>query len=1076
MKTFDICGPLPTGTTLLEASAGTGKTYTIGALVTRYVAEGAARLDQILVITFSRAASQELRERVRQHLAEADRAFERGASTDALHQLLLDGNAGTVEERHQRVRDALANFDAATIATTHQFCELVRRSLGVAGDSDTSARFVESLADLTQEVVDDLYLKTFGGHDTADFNVSVARQVARAAVEDPHAELADADPKSVVGVARVEFARQVRAELSLRKRRGGLLSYDDMLSQVRDALAVADSPAAQRMRERWRIVLVDEFQDTDPVQWDVLDLGFRGHSTLVLIGDPKQAIYGFRGGDVVTYLRAAETTSEQHALGKNWRSDPGLIARLNDFLSPAELGDQRIAVHPVQAAHAGPRLEGAPRPEPLRLRQVGRGKLPRSNGGSILAAAARQFVATDCAADIAELLTSTATWDGRKIAPGDVAVLVAKRTEGALIQEALRDRGIPAVFAGGDDVFSSEAGDDWLTLLKAMESPQRGPLVRAAALGPFFNVPASEVAQDPEGVAARAADALRSWAALMRTRGIAGVMEAAEEAGLGARTLARVDGDRLITDLRHLGESLHHAATVRRLGLTALIHWFSDERSADRKERPRRLESDAQAVQIMTLFASKGLEFPVVHVPFAFDFYRMPTSAVRFHDAAGLRRIDVSGSGSTWNANKAQAEVEEDGEELRKLYVALTRAQSQVVMWWAPSNNAKSASLHRLLFGRMPGSGDVLREVPVGQDQDAAARFAKMTEVGWLSAEAAVPAAAGPFKTLAETPELSARRFNRTLDTVWRRTSYSGLVRAAEEAGPAVSSEPAADLMADEPDELADETPVNPDDLAPIGRLPRGATFGSLVHAVLEHADPQAEDLLTELAAHAAEQLRWWPVDVTPDQLAEALLPVYDTDLGPVAEGLTLREVGFGDRLRELDFEFPLAGGDRPIAAEEVRLRDLASVLREHLAADDPMRAYADVLETTLLGEQALRGYLSGSIDVVLRLPSGRFVIADYKTNFLGTGLPEEYEPQRLAEAMLHSHYPLQAMLYSVVLHRYLSLRLPGYVPQTHLGGVQYYYLRGMTGVDATGGVFSWTPSAALVTALSDTLGGGAHA
>jgi exodeoxyribonuclease V beta subunit len=265
--------------------------------------------------------------------------------------------------------------------------------------------------------------------------------------------------------------------------------------------------------------------------------------------------------------------------------------------------------------------------------------------------------------------------------------------------------------------------------------------------------------------------------------------------------------------------------------------------------------------------------------------------------------------------------------------------------------------------------------------------------------------------------------------------------------------------------------------------LPAGATFGSLVHAVLEHADPQAADLRAELRRHVDEQLRWWSVDATPDELAEALVPMQHTPLGPLAAGLTLADIPLGDRLRELDFEFPLVGGDRPGGdLPDVQLRAGAHVLRRHLAADDPMRAYADRLESPSMGGQLLRGYLSGSIDVVLRVPGDRFVVVDYKTNKLGD--PEapltalDYTPALMTEAMLHSHYPLQAMLYSVVLHRYLRWRLPGYDPAVHLGGILYLYVRGMCGPDTPVldgqpcGVFAWQPPAAMVVALSDLLAG----
>jgi exodeoxyribonuclease V beta subunit len=293
----------------------------------------------------------------------------------------------------------------------------------------------------------------------------------------------------------------------------------------------------------------------------------------------------------------------------------------------------------------------------------------------------------------------------------------------------------------------------------------------------------------------------------------------------------------------------------------------------------------------------------------------------------------------------------------------------------------------------------------------------------------------------------------------------------------------------DEPEAPEPATAPPADDLpdvpSPMATLPAGAAFGSLVHAVLEHADPEAPDLLAELRARVVEQLRWWPVEVSADALAEALVPLHETPLGPLAPGVTLGQVPLPDRLRELDFEIPLVGGDVRAATGEVLLRDLAPLLRRHLPAGDPLAPYADRLDRPPLGEQPLRGYLSGSVDAVLRLPTAdgpRFVVVDYKTNLLGQPdrplTAADYAPDRLAEAMLHSHYPLQALLYSVVAHRYLRWRLAGYEPEAHLGGVLYLYVRGMCGpatplVDGhPAGVFSWRPPAALVTALSDLLDG----
>jgi exodeoxyribonuclease V beta subunit len=1093
---FDLTGDLPTGTTLLEASAGTGKTFAVAALVTRFVAEGEATLDQLLVITFGRAASQELRERVREQLVEAERALADPSSADRDHPVLaslLDAAPAEVTLRHRRLRDALASFDSATIATTHQFCQTVLRSLGVAGDTDTGATLVESLDDLVEEVVDDVYLRRFGDLTSQPpFGRATALALAATAVGDAHASLAPAGDSESDGGQRVAFAHEVRVEVDRRKRRLGVLSYDDLLGRLAEALDSDDAPARERMRQRWRIVLVDEFQDTDPKQWEVLDRAFTGHARMVLIGDPKQAIYAFRGGDVVTYLAAAETATTRATLGTNRRSDAALVERLQVVLRGAALGDPRIVVRPVTAAHAGTRLAGAPSPAPFRIRHVRRTGMRLVKGNVIQVDAAREHIAHDCAADIAALLASDATWDGAPIAAAHVAVLVGEWSQAELVRSALAARGIPAVVGGGTKLLTSPAGDEWLCLLEALEQPHRAGRVRAAALTAFLGLTLAELDRGGEELTDELADRLRGWALLLRGRGVAALFEATEERGLTARVLGTVGGERLLTDLRHVAQTLHETAVRQTLGLTGLLEWLRSEREAGSQERVRRLDSDAAAVQITTVHQSKGLQYPVVHLPFVAMNYVRTVEVARYHDGSGNRMLDVSGGGATWGAHAEAHLHEEAGEELRDLYVALTRAQSQVVTWWAPTANTQHGGLHRILFGRQPGQPDVPDQQDV-RDDDYAARVLEMLgELGGPQPEPSEIAAEQPEAKKSAHGEMAARVFGREVDTEWRRTSYSGLIRVQEQPV-GVTSEPEVSPLEDEPgvdDESETVAARGETGLpSPMAALPSGAAFGSLVHGVLEESDPEAPDLRSELAAHTRTQLQWWPVGVAAEELADALLPSQLTPLGAAASGLRLVDIPMRDRLCELDFEFPLTGGDRAETARpDVHLHDLAPLLAAHLPADDPLAPYAGLLSGAL-GEQSLRGYLSGSIDVVLRVPGRpadphghRYVVVDYKTNLLGeTGVPvtsADYGHEEMAAAMLHSHYPLQALLYSVVLHRYLRWRLPSYAPEEHLGGVLYLFLRGMCGPDTpvvdghVAGVFDWSPPAALVTDLSDLLEG----
>ncbi len=1079
--TFDLTGPLPApaSTTVLEASAGTGKTFALAGLVTRMVAEGRAKLDEMLLITFGRAASQELRERVRGQIVSALAAFEdpSAADNDLLRHLIAQDH----DARRLRLRDALAGFDAATIATTHQFCHIVLKSLGVAGDSDSGVTLVESLDELVSEIVDDLYLARFGNEtDNPLLSYRDAQKLATQVVRNPATELrpTEADPDSLTAEC-LSFARSVLEELEIRKRRRGVLGYDDLLTRLADALADPDSAARVRMPQRWPVVMVDEFQDTDPVQWQVIERAFAGASTLILIGDPKQAIYAFRGGDIDTYLRAAETAGDKQTLGINWRSDAALVDRLQVVLGGAQLGGPGIVVHDVKAHHQGHRLAGAPRNDPFRLRVVTRGtKSTRTIGIDRL----REHIGHDLAADIGALLTSGATFAGRPLQARDIAVIVETHKDARACDAALAEAGIPAVYTGDSNVFASAAAQDWLCLLEAFEQPHRPGLVRAAAATMFFRETAESLAAGGDPLTDRVAEELRSWAGHARERGVAAVFEAAQLAGMGKQVLSWQGGERLMTDLAHVTQLLQDAAHREGFGLPALRDWLRTQAGEDTgsAERNRRLDSDAAAVQIMTVWVSKGLQYPIVYLPFAFNRYSPDPNPVLYHDN-GARCLHVGEPDPiVLRTGKAEAAANDS----RLTYVALTRACSQVVAWWAPSWDEPNGGLSRLLRGRAPGEAEVPAVCSPAKisDADALARLRAWEQAGGpvleeSAVEPIIPPAPGPAPT-----GLAVRHFHRAIDTSWRRTSYSGLLRAAEESP--VSSEPE---VAELDDEVADIPLVAPatgaDVPSPMADLPTGAAFGSLVHAVLETADPLAGDLAAELEQHVRRHAERWPVTVEPAELAAALVPMHDTDLGPLAPGVTLRRIGLADRLREMDFEFPMAGGDSA-ADGFARLADVGALLAEHLSADDPMASYAARLSAGSLGRQPLRGYLSGSVDAVLRITENqvsKYLVVDYKTNWLGVAdaplTAADYGRERMAEAMLHSDYPLQALLYSVVLHRYLSWRLPGYDPDRHLGGVLYLFVRGMCGAHTPtqdghpAGVFSWAPPAALVIAVADLLG-----
>jgi exodeoxyribonuclease V beta subunit len=1152
---FDVCAELPSGTTVLEASAGTGKTYTIAALTARAVAEGAAELNELLLVTFGRMATNELRLRVRERLVSVEScladAVARRLPTRQLSPLEVMLTTGPRDElacRRQRVSRALAEFDAATIATTHEFCLQMLDGLGVLGDREPHATVVEHLTDLTREVTTDLYLRRYAANGTPPMNYDEALEIANQAVEAVHAKLVPAglasDDPSASG-ERVAFATAVRQEVERRKRVSKLFTYDDMLTRLRDALADPERgpAAADRLRQRYRIVMVDEFQDTDPIQWEILHRAFHRHATLILIGDPKQAIYAFRGADVFSYLDAVQQADQVRSLSVNRRSDRALVDTLDRLLGDTALGDERIAVRTVTADHQQQRLTARADKQkvvaPFRVRvmphQADAEKVP--SVGAI-----RPLIADDLVADVTALLGSGAQLleqgGRRSVVPSDIAVLVRKNERGEAIRERLIAAGVPAVMYGASSVYASAMAQDWLTLLLALEQT-RQQSVRQAALTCFFGWTFAGLASATEEALIELSQRIRWWGKVLQSRGVAALLETAmTDEQIPERLLSVCGGERMLTDLRHLGQSLHAAMTSAQLGVGALVEWLrariSEARDIGISEGTRRLENDAKAVTILTVHRSKGLEFPIVYLPETWDRFANGSDdgrILRLHEStptsSGQCVLDVGGRHGPGRPERfSRYRDEEAGEDLRLLYVALTRAQCQVVTWWAPSFNTPASALHRFASRRPTDPPSPAAVYPLNGDP-----FGSRELGPGFSVETITPRALTAWQSTTDPPPVvRVRGFDRELDLAWRRTSYSALTAAAhgiDTPTPAVSSEP--DLKRDDDEyahdsELLAHRALNPPPssslaaertppLAPphyggarsptlaaravaiedgLGEpstmhdLPTGVEFGTAVHAVFERVDPAAADLPAALGNACAATLAQGPAtSMTADALASALLPTFRTPLGPLADEQRLCDIPSGDRLAELSFEYPLTGGDTTNA--ELTLGMVSPLLRHHLSPSDPLAEYPDSLDDPALKSQALRGYLTGSVDAVLRIRrkdrAPRYLIVDYKTNWLG-GFDGEmlklghYTPARMTAAMMSAHYPLQALLYAVAVHRMLRWRQPNYDPAVHLGGILYLFVRGMAGpetprVDGVPcGVFGWHPPAPLVVELSALLDG----
>jgi len=833
-------------------------------------------------------------------------------------------------------------------------------------------------------------------------------------------------------------------------------------------------------------------------------------STLVLIGDPKQAIYAFRGADVYAYLDAADHAATKATLQTNWRSDKGLLDAYDAVFDGANLGHPGIPYRRVEAvlAHHSPGLTGAPVSTPLRLRVLDRAEtgIDLTPQGYVRAFSGRGDVAGDLASDVVRLLSSAAQLrSGKPVQPGDVAVLVRTHRHAGEIRDALDAVSVPAVINGAGSVFGTLAAREWLRLLEALERPTSRPRASSAALTSFGGWSAERVATADEAGWESLHAKLHQWAGLLRRRGVASLLEAITHSeGLPARVLTGTGGERALTDLRHTGQLLHAAAATEQLGVTALTAWLRQRiaEAADdlgNEERSRRLESDSEAVQVLTIHRSKGLEFPIVYYPYLWDPMildgKMPPV---FHDPQNgdVRTIDVGGtSGRAFSRHNEQYEREERGEELRLAYVALTRARHQAVVWWAGSWESRNSAVSRLLFSRDEDGNVAAEGDGVPDDEVVTARFEELAVAapGCISVERTNGGAATRW-TGGPTPvaTLVARPFDRALDALWRRASYSSITAAAHDRPDAqVGSEPEQGVVSDEGvlripppariDDSIDESALRAVPL-PLANMPGGVDVGTLLHSVLETTDFAVADLGAALTANVAREQSRQGVDIgDPSAVGAGLQAALETTLGPLAGELRLCDIDARDRLDELWFELPLVGGNAPRAA--LSIAEIGALLRHHLRPDDIFASYADRLDDPLL-QSELRGYLAGSLDMVIRRNGDdgapRFAVVDHKTNWLGVDGEEltawHYRPAALVEEMQRTHYPLQALLYSAALHRYLRWRLPGYDPARNLGGVFYLFLRGMVGAGAPRvdgqpcGVLAWSPPPALVADLSDLL------
>lgn len=937
------------------------------------------------------------------------------------------------------------------------------------------------------------------------------------------------------------FARSVRARVEGELARRRALTFDGMLSRLAERITHdggCASRLAERIRGRFHAALVDEFQDTDEAQWRVIEAAFHGHRPLLLIGDPKQAIYAFRGADVHVYLAASKAVepSRNRTMGDNWRSDPRSVHAMNALWRAGSQAFNEDAIDYVAVRPNKPdRLE--PETSGLEVRWMD-GRLTGRSAGEPMGAkedvVAARLAAREAVAWLAGKRAKIVD-EGkrpREVEPRDLAVLVGTHDQGRAVRDALERARIPSVAASQLSVFDTPVAGWLAAWLDAVAGAGRDRAARNAAVQPLFGWTADELAWalaiadrgDDAREQARAAgihprdwnawtERLRAAEERWQRQGFARTFDReATDCRVLPRVVAMPEGERHATDLRHLVERLHVEQRTRRLGPRALSHWVRSQAGLFAEANLQRLESDAFAVKIETVHVSKGLEYPIVLLPFAWsarqEADRGGPIAVRGSDGPELV---VHAAGPARSAAHREYCDEQRREDLRKLYVALTRGRHRTTAWYGPVGSAgqktSATPLGRLLMRDPNAAGfdddkmpDFGADAPVAwsaakQRLDALVRRSERS-IEWVEEE---PFDAAPTAwTAAPIPNADLRvaswpAARSSLGGSWLVASFSGLVGASavpdRDEKIARDGSPAADEVGDPVDRASEGEPIGipkppreslPD--RPRLSLGRGKRYGTWVHGVLERVDfrtgaPRDGGRLRDLLIASGGGVDFGKDDVVAEleaRLPDLLSTPLDSGRGEdlvrgLPEGFALRDVDLRDRLDELVFDLRLGGGTcwrrHPCVVDGDRDK-----LDVRPGCVDPRRVYDAILSATdchaiapwldyqrarrdagraLVG--SISGILTGSIDLVFRASSARdgatrYFLADYKTNRIEGSMPGNYAGAWLEWEMARAGYPLQALIYTLALHRHLSKRLRGYDYDKHVGGYVYLFLRGMSG------------------------------
>ncbi len=879
------------------------------------------------------------------------------------------------------------------------------------------------------------------------------------------------------------FSHWGLAELERRRRRMGRMGFGDLLR------ALDPGPSGQErttmlsaVGRRYDVALIDEFQDTDPIQWRILRRCFGGgEHLLVMVGDPKQAIYRFRGGDLGTYLGARESADSRQWLDRNFRSAAPLLDGLNRLMRRG-LSRSSLAVPPLQAwagQDRGDLLGPGPVP-PLQLLWLG-GNRPAGEAPPSRTQLERTVPATVGSLVLQLLgqgLQLRRHGRDRPLEPADLCLLVSRHDQAESLRGELERHGIASRLISRADVFASEGATLLQRLLDALAEPGSDRRLRLLASSPLLGWSPRQLAEPGDAGWEALAERASRLASRLRADG---VLAALAEL-LGSEELAYLSlSGRLLADLQQCAELVQEHLHQEQLSPAASAAWLRRRRLDPPATIPDEHQSHSgvadSAVGVVTVHSSKGLEFPVVICPYLWQasgrdpFGGSPTRTWRRWTPPGATEpvLDLHrdlGWGEGLDAARQECDAL-DAEAERLAYVALTRAQHLLVLGFGPAAGQARNPLVPWLFPDLPlpGVGAGGEEVygPCS-DADWLRRLDLEIErrslpMGVITADRLAPVVTGwqpspPSGSLGRGPVPAW-----PLATGWGRSSYSSWTHATGPGGLdpiALEEGRETDALAEPESALSQPGPDAPGAWAeqgPLARFPRGAAAGDCLHRILERVDHrQPGDCPAHRVLVGRELQR---AGLPADQIQPVLTfleQLRSTPLGGELGGFQFSQLAPQHSLREMSFDLPLAGHDRP---NLVRATGLARAFREHPGG----RFGGDYAERLSGLPVASRGFLTGSIDLVFTAPDPgghpRWWVADWKSNWLGLRGDESqplacgplhYDEEAMTRLMVSHHYPLQSYLYLVALHRYLGWRLPGYRPDRDLGGFVEVFLRGVPG------------------------------